>query len=61
MPGVGLAEVVTGKYDQRRLVLIPFEAQTGKDSNCSIKASVWGRDRGSLTGICGRAHFKSNS
>ena len=39
---MGLAEVVTGKYDQRRLVFIPFEAQTGKDSNCFIKAWVLG-------------------
>lgn len=58
----GLAEVVTGKYDQSTLVLIPSELQTEKTATAPLRLLYWGRERGlSQGGLLGRAHFKSNS
>lgn len=62
VPGVGLAEVVTGKYDQSRLWFSShLSCRQEKTATAPLRLLYWGRERGPLTGACGRAHFKSNS
>lgn len=62
LPSVGLAEVVTGKYDQRRLWFsFHLRCRQEKTATTPLRLLYWRREMGSLTGVCGRAHFKSNS